>query len=188
MKAIVFFFAAMLFVGSPVIAQTDSTLPAPVIAHQTLIERTFDNFEAMMFAPLRVDQRTLVAGVKAVCQSVQESLTQLVSDAEARESLPLPDSLEEMQELNRYLATRFRALQLRMVESGEQIQISGQIVETNCPELNAQQGVAQDAMQRALKQYGPQGWCSAMMDKPQADWAAQEADTFARACQGVTAN
>lgn len=136
-----------------------------------------------MFAPLKVDQRTPVAGVKAVCQSVQESLAQLVSSAEKREALPLPDTLEEAQQLNTYLAGRFRTLQTQMAQQGNQIQASGKIIETHCPELSVQQNLAQTAMQIALAQYTPEGWCRAVVQKPESDWNAQDREYFGRLCK-----
>lgn len=181
------FFVTVVAV-SPASAQTDAAPPGGASAHQTVITKAFDNFEAIMFAPLRVDQRTPVAGVKAVCQSVQESLTQLVGNAEKREALALPDTLEEAQQLNTYLATRFRTLQARMGQEGNQIQASGKIIETHCPELSVQQNLAQTAMQIALAQYTPEGWCRAVVQKPESDWSAQDQEYFGRFCQGATRN
>ena len=141
-----------------------------------------------MVAPLRVDQRTPAAGVKAVCHSVQDSLDRLVANAEARAALALPDTLEEAQALNQYLAGRFRKLQARMEQSARQIQTSGQIIESHCPELSVQQNLAQTAMQIALAQYTPEGWCRAMLEKPQESWSTQDQDYFGRFCRGVTSN
>ncbi|TQV83842.1 DUF3012 domain-containing protein [Denitrobaculum tricleocarpae] len=157
-------------------------------AHREVVSKAFDNFEAIMFAPLKVDQRTPVAGVRAICQSVQESLNQLVANAERRESLELPDTLEEAQALNNFLATRFRALQTRMTQSSDRIQASGKIIETHCPELSVQQNLAQTAMQIALAQYTPEGWCRAMSQKPEADWSAQDNTYFMRFCKTGNSN
>lgn len=168
---------------SPANAQTDSVQTGGASVHQPVITRAFDNFEAIMFAPLKVDQRTPVAAVKAVCQSVQESLARLVRNAEKRASLALPDTLEEAQALNTYLATRFRTLQSNMAQQGDRIQASGKIIETHCPELSVQQNLAQTAMQIALAQYTPEGWCRAVVEKPKAEWNAQDNDYFSRFCK-----
>ncbi|WP_282607060.1 DUF3012 domain-containing protein [Pelagibius sp. Alg239-R121] len=158
------------------------------VTHQSLLVAAFDNFEAMLFTPLKVDRTTPVAGVKAACQSVQESVGQLIAHAETRKSLALPDSLEEAQQLNQYIAKRFHAIQAGMRQAGGKIRASGKILEANCPELNANEAVAKNAMQTALAQYGPEGWCRVMMKKPQAAWNMQDAGTFAKVCQGVKPN
>ncbi len=158
---------------------------APSVTHYSLLVSAFDNFESMMFAPLKVDPTTPVAGIKAACLSVQENLAQLVAHADTRKSLALPDSLEEAQQLNQYIAQRFHKIQAGMRQAGGRLKSAGKIMEANCPELNANETVARDAMQTALAQYGPEGWCRAMMKKPQGDWNMQDAGTFAKLCQGV---
>ena len=158
---------------------------ASTVTHYSLLVAAFNNFETMMFAPLKIDQTTPVAGVKAVCQSVQENVEQLIAHAKTRKSLALPDTLEEAQQLNQYLAGRYHKIQAGMRQSGNKLQASGKILEANCPELNTNETAAKNAMQTALAQYGPEGWCRAMMKKPQGDWNMQDAGTFAKVCQGV---
>jgi hypothetical protein len=179
--------ATLLFTASAT-AQTDSAASKQAITHQALVERAFDRFEAVLFAPLSVDKRTPVAGVKAVCQSVQESLAQLVAYAETRKSLTPPDTLGEIQQLNQYLANRFHAIQAGLRQSGRRLQASSRIMETNCPELSANETVAQNAVNTVLAQYGPEGWCRAMTQRPQADWNVEDAGNFARICPGVKPN
>lgn len=158
---------------------------APSVTHYALLVEAFDNFETMMFTPLKVDSTTPPAGVKAACQSVQENLAQLVAHADTRKSLALPDSLEEAQQLNHYIAQRFHKIQAGMRQAGGKLKASGKIMEANCPELNANETVAKNAMQTALAKYGPEGWCRAMMKKPQGDWNMEDAGTFANVCRGV---
>lgn len=158
---------------------------APSMTHYALLVEAFNNFETMMFAPLQVTPSTPVAEIKAACQSVEDNVAQLVAHADLRKSLALPDSLEEAQQLNHYIAQRLHKIQAGMRQAGGKLKASGKIMEANCPELNANETLAKNAMQTALAKFGPEGWCRAMMKKPQGNWNMEEATTFAKVCQGV---
>lgn len=156
--------------------------------HRALLAAAFDNVEAMMFAPLEIDRNTPTAEVRRVCQSVNTRLEKLVAHAKAREAMALPESLEEAQELDQYLAKRLQAMQARMAKDGAKAQASGKIMEAKCPDLNRNERLAQQAMKTALGGYGPVGWCRAMMRKPQAQWTMDDGGKFAKFCQGVKPN
>lgn len=156
--------------------------------HRALLAAAFDNVEAMMFAPLKVDPNTPTVEVRRVCQSVNERLERLVAHAKAREAMALPETLEEAQELDQYLASRVQAMQARMAKVGAKAQASGKIMEAKCPDLNRDERMAQQAMRTALAGYGPVGWCRAMMRKPQAQWTMDDGGKFAKYCQGVKPN
>ncbi len=157
-------------------------------SHEDLLVAAFDNFEAMMFEPLKIDQTTPKAAVRDVCRSMLEKADQLVAHAELRKSMELPTTLEEAQELDQLQARRFQALQARMGAAGSKMQASHKIIQANCADLDQDETATQDAMKTALGGYGPVGWCRVMMRKPQAQWNMEDAGKFAQLCQGVKLN
>ncbi len=164
---------------------TTELAAAPSMTHKALLVEAFDNLETMMFAPMKITPSTPTDEIKAACRALQENVAQLVAHADTRKSLALPDSLEEAQQLNGYIAQRLNKIQAGMRQAGGQLKASGKIMEANCPELNSNDKAVQGAMQTALAKYGPEGWCRAMMKKPRSDWNMQDAGTFARVCPGV---
>ena len=169
-------------------SSTQASVSKAPVSHETLIAAAFDSFEAMVFAPLRIDRNTSVEMVRTVCQSVLDDLDQLVAYAETRKSMALPTTIEEAKALDQYLAGRFQAFQARMGKDGNKANASGKILEANCPDLDVDESIAQEAMATALDNYGPKGWCQATMRKPQSQWTMEDGGNFAKYCQGVTLN
>ncbi len=153
-------------------------------SHQALVAAAFDTFESMMFAPLQIDATTHTDAVRATCQSMIEDLDQLEAYAEARKSMDAPKTLEEAKALDGYLAGRFQVLQTRMGEVGDEIQGSIAIIQRECPDMDQDDAVVQQAVATALGQYGPGGWCAAMRQKPQAEWTMDDGTNYAKFCTG----
>lgn len=157
---------------------------APAMSHKALVTAAFDSLESMMFAPLQIDASTPTDSVRATCQSMVDDLNKLVGYADTRKSMAAPATLEEAKALDDYLAGRFQALQTRMGEVGGQIQGSIAIIQRDCPDMDQDDAVMQEAMATALGQYGPSGWCNAMRQKPQAEWTMDDGTNYAKFCTG----
>ena len=157
---------------------------APAMSHKALVTAAFDSLEGMMFAPLDIDASSPTDTVRATCQSMVDNFDKLVGYAETRKSMPAPTTLEEAKALDDYLAGRFQALQTRMGQVGSQIQASIAIIQRDCPDMDQDDAVMQQAMATALGQYGPTGWCNAMRQKPQAEWTMDDGTNYAKFCTG----
>ena len=154
-------------------------------SRMALMTESFDNFEAMMFAPLKINSSTPTAEVRKVCRTMLERGEQLQAHAEARKAMPHPTSLEEAKKLDDYLASRFKSFQARAAKVGKQAQAATKIMQAKCSDLDQDEKSTQVAMKEALAGYGPVGWCRAMMKKPKAQWNMEEAGKFAKFCPGV---
>lgn len=163
--------------GGPADATPTSYLP--------FLTATFDNLEAMMFAPINITTKTPTAEVRAVCQAINKNMDQLVADAEARKAMPLPTSLEEAKELDEFIQSRFQAFQTRLNTVGNKMQTSGKIMEAKCADLEQDHNLAQEAMKTVFAGYGPAGWCQAMRRKPQAEWTMNDSGKFMKFCTGT---
>ena len=161
------------------------TANATPASRMALMTETFDNFEAMMFAPLKVNSSTPTAEVRNVCRAMFERGKQLQAHAEARKAMPHPTSLEEAKKLDDYLASRFQSFQTRAAKVGQQAQAATTIMQAKCSDLDQDEKATQVAMKEALAGYGPVGWCRAMMKKPKAQWNMEDAGKFAKFCPGV---
>ena len=154
------------------------------MSHKALVTAAFDSLESMMFAPLDINASSPTDIVRATCQSMIDNFNKLVGYAETRKSMPAPTTLEEAKALDEYLAGRFQALQTRMGQVGGQIQSSIAIIQRDCPDMDQDDAVMQQAMATALGQYGPTGWCNAMRQKPQAEWTMDDGTNYAKFCTG----
>ena len=166
-------------------AKLGGSAKATPASRMALMTESFDNFEAMMFAPLKVNASTPTAEVRKVCQAMMERGEQLKAHAKARKAMPHPTSLEEAKKLDDYLASRFKSFQARAAKSGKQAQAATKIMKSKCADLDQNEKSIQVAMKEALAGYGPVGWCRAMMKKPKAQWNMEEAGKFAKFCPGV---
>lgn len=158
---------------------------APSTDYLAFLTATFDNFESMMFAPLKVNAQTPTADVRKVCKAMNKSVEQLVADAETRKSMPLPTSLEEAKKLDEYIQSRFKAFQGRAAKVGQQAANSTQIMKSKCADLDMDDTAARTAMQSVFAGYGPAGWCQAMRGKPEAQWTMDDSQNFVKFCTGA---
>lgn len=163
--------------GVPTSTTSTSYLP--------FLTATFNNLESMMFAPLKVTEKTPTAEVRTVCKAVNKNMEQLVADAETRKSMPLPTSLEEAKKLDEFIQRRFQAFQTRLNTVGAKMQTSGKIMETKCADLEQDNKLAKEAMKTVFAGYGPVGWCQAMRKKPQAEWSMDDSGKFVKFCTGA---
>jgi len=161
---------------------------APAMSHKALVTAAFDSLESMMLAPLQVDASTPTDSVRATCQSMVDDFNKLVDYADTRKSMAAPTTLEEAKALDEYLAGRFQVFQTRMGEVGGQIQGSIAIIQRDCPDMDQDDAVMQQAMATALGQYGPSGWCNAMKQKAQAEWTMDDGTNYAKFCTGGNSN
>ncbi len=163
---------------------TDSAATTPD-DYLSFLTAAFNNFERLMFAPLKVTEDTPTAEVRNVCRTINTHIDQLVADAETRQSMPLPTSLQEAKRLDELIQRRFQDFQVRFNTVGKQMQASGRIMGAQCTDLAKHPGIMKEAMQVTFAGFGPVGWCRAMMKQPRAEWTMEEDATFAQLCQGV---
>lgn len=157
-------------------------------SYHSFLTAAFENFETLMFAPLKVTEKTPTAEVRTVCQAINKHIDQLVADAEIRQSMPLPTSLEEAKKLDELIQLRFQDFQTRFNKVGSKMKASGKIMGAKCGDLAKNPSIMQEAMKVAFAGYGPVGWCRAMMKKPQAEWTMEDEGKFENFCQGVEPN
>ena len=154
------------------------------VSHHDLVRLAFDDFEALMFAPLGIDGATELSAVRTRCQFVSEKVTKLEAYGQTRQTLGSPDSLSEIAALNQYLGQRYQALQTRMEASGDELEASGKVMEDACPELNARAHNMNELVQNSIGMYTPLGWCQAMQKKPKSNWTMQDSTAFIKFCTG----
>ena len=154
-------------------------------SYLSFLTAAFNNFETLMFAPLKVTEATPTAEVRNVCRTINTHIDQLVADAETRQSMPLPTSLQEAKRLDELIQRRFQDFQVRFNTVGKQMQASGRIMGAQCTDLAKHPSIMKEAMQVTFAGFGPVGWCRAMMKKPRAEWTVEEDGTFAQLCQEV---
>jgi len=154
------------------------------IAYLPFLTKAFDNFEALVFAPLKITAHTPKADVKAVCQEVSKNIDQLLADAETRETMPQPTSLEEAKQLDEYLQQRYKAFESRSTKVRKQMQVSGKIMQANCTDVAHDEKTMQKAMKTVISAYGPTGWCEALKRKPQGQWSMNDSEKFLKYCTG----
>jgi Protein of unknown function (DUF3012) len=165
-------------------ARLGSAASAPATDHLSFLSAAFDNFESIMFAPLKVNAQTSNADVRKVCKEMIKGTEQLIADAETRKSMPLPTSLEEARKLDDYIQSRFKAFQERAAKVGQQAANSSQILKSKCADLDVDETQMRTAMQSVFAGYGPAGWCQAMRQKAQAEWTMEDSENFVKFCTG----
>jgi len=170
---------------SQLVAALEQPEAAGQAAHEAVIESAFGSLDAIAFGALPLDASSSSHEIETVCKSVVDSIGQLVAQSEARAALPEPATLEEVATLNQELKRHFEAFYAKSEAEKAKLQVSGPILENNCPELKQHQAAVGQAMKTALGPYTPEAWCRALMQKPQSAWSMQDANQFVKACQGV---
>ncbi len=161
--------------------------PPPADYH-SFLTTAFENFEALIYAPLKITKKTSTAEVRNVCRTINNHIDQLVADAETRQAMPLPTSLENAKNLDELIQRRFQEFQTRFNRVGNQMKISGKIMGAQCADLAKDRRIMQEAMKVTFAGYGPVGWCRAMMKKPHAQWKTEDGGTFAQLCTDIKPN
>lgn len=158
---------------------------SPQIAYLPFLTKTFDNFDTLMFAPLKITPKTPKEEVKTICKAMTKNIDQLLADAKIRNSMPLPTSLEEAKKLDEFIQQRFQAFQERSAKVHKQMQSSGKIMQANCTDLDHDEKSMQKAMKTVFSGYGPTGWCQALKRKPQGQWSMNDSQNFMKYCTNI---
>lgn len=160
---------------------------ASTTTHASVQAKAFDSFEAIAFAPLEVDASTPVDEVKVVCQSVRSNIETLIAQAQARNALPAPTSIEDIARLNEEGARRYTAFEAKRKTELARMRTSGPILDRHCPQIKQRQAELGQAVKEVIKPYDATGWCKAKMRQPQSAWSMQDSTFFVKMCQGVKA-
>jgi len=68
------------------------------------------------------------------------------------------------------------------------LKVAGPVLQKSCPQLKQKQATAGAAIKTVLAPFSPEGWCQAMMRKPQSAWSMADANQFVKLCTGVKAS